>query len=51
VSRHRCPAQAGIQYAAAFEGNNNCHGVLHHPLSRMMTVVDVHGAADSKPDR
>jgi hypothetical protein len=30
----------GIQYAAAFEGDSNCHGVLHHPRSRMMTVVD-----------
>ena len=22
------PREAGIQYAAAFEGDNNCHGVL-----------------------
>jgi hypothetical protein len=41
-SRH-APRRRGIQYAAAFEDNNNCHGVLDHPLSRMMTVVDVHG--------
>jgi hypothetical protein len=35
------PAKAGIQYAAALEGNDDCPGVLDHPLSRMMTVVDV----------
>jgi hypothetical protein len=35
-------ALAGHQYAAAFAGNNNCHGVLDHPLSRMMTIVDMH---------
>jgi hypothetical protein len=34
VSRHR-----HAPYAAAFEGNNTCHGVLDHPLSRMMTAV------------
>jgi hypothetical protein len=36
-SRH-APRRRGIQYAAAFEGNNNCHGVLDHPLSRMIQL-------------
>jgi hypothetical protein len=40
MDRSRHAPRRGIQYAAACEDNNNRHGVLDHPLSRMMTVMD-----------
>src|SRR3977135_1471555 len=35
------PAQAGIQYTAAVERIHRRHGVLDHPLSRVMTAKSV----------
>ena len=32
------PAKAGIQYAALVRINHKRHGILDHPLSRMMTA-------------
>src|SRR5436190_18139182 len=33
------PANAGIQYAAAYRSITAVSGILDHPLSRMMTVI------------
>ena len=43
------PAKTGIQYAVTPAFNKNRRGILDHPLSRMMTVVQdvtpaLHGA-------
>jgi hypothetical protein len=35
------PAQAGIQYAAAFQFYHNRSGILDHPPSRVMTAMNV----------